>query len=138
MRFVPLAILLCLFVANSEETGNHAWAIVSDKERTWDEAYHYCLTIGKHMWSPEDTGTPQPIHKPHSEHNYWVGIKRNPNDGERWVDHNGIDQTGNLNWSKNQPDNTGGKENCVHVHEHTDELNDQFCDRKKDMFAACI
>ena len=104
-------------------------------EKDWDNAEKKCVQEGAHLaslFSDEEASFVRCLQDAASVHETWIGGKRSGN-SFKWVDGNAFDY---YNWNAGQPDNLGGKEDCIMVYSdpgqaYHDKWNDVPCDVKK-------
>ena len=104
-------------------------------EKTWDDAEKKCNQGNAHLasiFSDEESTFVRCLHDAASTHETWIGGKRSGNDFE-WIDGSSFDY---YNWKTGQPDNQGGKEDCIMVYSDPGQSrdgkwNDVPCDVKK-------
>ena len=104
-------------------------------ELDWDDAEKKCNQDDAHLasiFSDEEAAFVRCLQDAASVHETWIGGRRNGNNFI-WIDGNAFEY---YNWNTGEPDNLGGKEDCIMVYSDPgqqwhDRWNDVPCDVKK-------
>ena len=102
------------------------------EKKTQSEAESDCMKGGGHLasiHSAKENAFINKLHDPTGVHITWIGGIR---DGNlfRWNDGSAFNYQ---NWAPSEPNNTGGKQNCIAIYSYPgqnvhDKWDDRFCD----------
>ena len=104
-------------------------------EKSWDDAEKKCKQEDAHLaslFSDEEASFVRCLQDAASIHETWIGGRRSGSNFQ-WIDGTSFDY---YNWNTGQPDNQGGKEDCIMVYSDPGQSrdgkwNDVPCDVKK-------
>ena len=109
--------------------------LISSGKLNWNAAKSACEAKGSKLAMVKSQAEQQAL-APKISQDTWIGLYRNPNDKSRWiwVDGRGASYT---NWNTGEPNNSGGKEDCVHFLSpaHSSKWNDMAC--LEQLFYVC-
>ena len=109
----------------------------NDFKKNWDQARKSCMSFNNGTFlydlvsihSKEENHFIQRLISDSTQGLYpWIGLKRTINNFQ-WVDKSHYN--GSHFWFKNEPNNLGGKENCVHIDKYSGRYNDVGCEERR-------
>ncbi|XP_052062002.1 perlucin-like protein [Mytilus californianus] len=108
---------------------NHCYHF-SSNTNTWNGAEIRCRTMGGYLVQITDSSENAWFANMHTKsvqhhYGYWIGATKVH--GGRWRWTHDSSNVKYFSWSRNQPDNAGGKENCAHFWRGMDKWNDAGC-----------
>ncbi|KAM9068099.1 C-type lectin domain family 4 member K-like isoform X1 [Sarcophilus harrisii] len=101
----------------------------SCKDKSWEEAERFCVSLGSHLTSVTSMGEQEFIVKKADGSNYWIGLNKQWNSEWRWTDGTPYNGTNSKEfWAQNEPNNKMDKEHCVHFSKNRlQSWNDNDC-----------
>ena len=113
-------VISMLFPSDTLTYNGNKYQIYSGGGFTWDAAKTYCESLGGHLVTITDKGETEFI-QTLLEHgvrgSYWTGGYKNDSGSWQWVTGENFSYT---NWSGDQPDNCGGVEDRIEIHDGGD------------------
>ncbi|KAM4632831.1 C-type lectin domain family 4 member E-like isoform 2-T2 [Polymixia lowei] len=105
---------------------------ISTATKTWQEGRQDCRDRGADLVIINSKDEQTFIAK--LQENTWIGLSDSQVEG-RWMWVDGTDLVGDGSWLKGEPNNSGGREDCVHMLRSAGEWNDRPCSTQ--LYWAC-
>ena len=100
---------------------------ISSRAVTWNTAKTACEALGSKLAMVKSQSELQALVQK-VRRDLWIGLHRDSRDKSRWIWVDGT-RVSYSHWYQGEPNNSGGKEDCVHMFPPSGKWNDAPCGR---------